>query len=63
MFEVNNQETVALLLTLNMFPATLFFSVLLFDFEQVKISTLLICNAEITHTAAIINRCTKILVK
>ena len=63
MFEVNNQETVALLLTLNMFPATLFFSVLLVDFEQVNISTLLICNAEITHTAAIINRRTKILVK
>ena len=63
MFEVNNQETVALLLTLNMFPATLFFSVLLVDFEQVNISTLLIFNAKITHTAAIINRCTKILVK
>ena len=42
MFEVNNQETVALLLILNMFPATLFFSVLLVDFEQVNLSTLLI---------------------
>ena len=42
MFEVNNQETVALLLTLNMFPATLFLSVFLVDFEQANLSTLLI---------------------
>ena len=42
MFEVNNQETVALLSILNMFPVTLFFSILLVDFEQVNLSTLLI---------------------
>ena len=42
MFKVDNQDTVCLLLTLNIFHITLFFSVPLVDFEPVNVSTLLI---------------------